>query len=164
MRRPARALRLLAALFIQLALGVLCLHLLDRAVGSIWPEGLCLPPGYRFGARTTEFSFEARTNDLGFRDSSERWSQTAQPLIAAIGDSFTYGWGVAEAEAWPRVMERQLGGFARVANLGVAGGLPHSYAEVVGKAIPRLRPDLIIVAVLQGDDLAQPAQEPPFLD
>jgi lysophospholipase L1-like esterase len=85
-------------------------------------------------------------------------------LIAAIGDSFTYGWGVAEAEAWPRVMERQLGGLARVANLGVAGGLPRTYAEVAERAVPRLRPDLIIVAVLQGDDLAQPAQEPPFLD
>jgi hypothetical protein len=42
-----------------------------------------------------------------------------------------------------------------IANLGRPGAHPASYAEVAQKAVPLLKPDVLLVAVLQGDDLAQ---------
>src|SRR6266545_6430587 len=164
MAKAGQPFRFVVQAFFQILLGVLFLHLLDKGVGWGWPEGLCLPPISHLAVRTSEFSFEARTNDLGFRDKSERWARPKGPLVVTIGDSFTYGWGVADDDAWPRVLERRLGGGAGVANLGVPGAHPLHYADIVERALPALRPDLILVAVLQGDDLAQPLQEPDVRD
>src|SRR5262249_54664646 len=44
-----------------------------------------------------------------------------------------------------------------VINGGAAGGSPMTYAEVAERAVPAVRPDIVLVAVLQGDDLVQMA-------
>ena len=78
--------------------------------------------------------------------------------IIALGDSFTYGWGVAVADSWPRVLQRRLiesGRRAEVLNLGCPGASVDAYAEIARRAIPLLKPDFVLVAVLQGDDLGQ---------
>jgi hypothetical protein len=41
------------------------------------------------------------------------------------------------------------------ANLGAPGASPTQYAETAERAIPLLRPDLVIVCVLQGNDFGQ---------
>jgi lysophospholipase L1-like esterase len=76
----------------------------------------------------------------------------------AVGDSFTYGWGVDNKEAWPEVLENNLkhqNFDVEIVNLGVPGGSPGSYANTAEKAIPILQPDLVVIAMIQGDDLAQ---------
>ena len=78
--------------------------------------------------------------------------------IAVVGDSFTFGWGVDENDAWPRVLEKILRTHnhqVTVFNLGKTGASPEDYASIVSKMIPVVRPDLLLVAILQGDDLAQ---------
>ena len=50
---------------------------------------------------------------------------------------------------------RQRGHKVEIANLGRGGTYPRNYADVAEKAIPLLKPDLVLIAVLQGDDLAQ---------
>ena len=78
--------------------------------------------------------------------------------MLAIGDSFTFGWGVSLEESWPKVLEatlRQAGVAVEVANLGFPGGSPVDYANIATRAVPALQPDLVLVAVLQGDDLGQ---------
>src|ERR1035441_7805937 len=83
--------------------------------------------------------------------------------VLAIGDSFTYGWGVDGEDSWPKVMERELrqGGLdIEVANLGMPGAGPREYAALAERAIPLLRPDLIVVGMLQADDLFQAAESP----
>ncbi len=42
-----------------------------------------------------------------------------------------------------------------VANLGLPGGSPIDYANIAARAVPTLKPDLVLVGVLQGDDLSQ---------
>ena len=39
--------------------------------------------------------------------------------------------------------------------LGLGGAFPQMYADLAEKAVPMLKPDLALVAVLQGDDFAQ---------
>ena len=86
--------------------------------------------------------------------------------MLALGDSFTFGFGVEAKQAWPKTLEAYLqtaGYDVEIANLGRPGGSPRDYAAIAEKTIPLLKPDLVIVAVLQGDDLAQMA-DPPQMD
>lgn len=143
----------------------------DRIVGSFIEKpvdsaGLIFPPNSALVYDTPEFSFTADVNWLGFRDRDFTTEKKAKIRVLAIGDSFTFGWGVAAAESWPKVLEANLRGHGRdveIANLGQPGASPLLYAETASRAIPMLKPDLVIVAITQGDDLAQMKEvtEPP---
>src|SRR5258707_3204691 len=143
---------------------VVCLGLsiaLDRAVGLFSPAqntGLVFPPNAHRHFQIPEFSFAVDINSLGFRDREFSLHKTAKVRILAIGDSFTYGWGVEANQSWPKVLEAELrasGHDVEIANLGKPGGSPVAYADIAERATPVLRPDLLIIAVLQCDDLAQ---------
>lgn len=109
---------------------------------------------------TREFHYVARINNLGFRDHDFTAGRSSNKRVIVLGDSFTYGWGVDGDESWPKVLERSLSN-VEVANLGSPGGYPRTYADLAEKAIPLLRPDLVIVAVVEGDDLHQCAERAP---
>jgi lysophospholipase L1-like esterase len=143
---------------------------LDRLAGLFQPAktqsaGLIFPPNVEHHFRTREFSYKVQTNSLGFRDREFRLEKTAKIRMLALGDSFTFGYGVEAKQAWPKTLEAYLqtaGYDVEIANLGRPGGSPRDYAAIAEKTIPLLKPDLVIVAVLQGDDLAQmtdPAQK-----
>lgn len=144
-------------------LPVFTLFVADQLVGFyLWqnpPETLLVFPAHnRVSYRTPEFSFTANTNAIGIRDREVGERKRGRHRILAIGDSFTYGWGVDEEQAWPKVLERLLGEKKRdaeVFNLGCPGGSVDAYALIAEKAIPLLKPDLVVIAVLQGDDLKQ---------
>jgi lysophospholipase L1-like esterase len=68
--------------------------------------------------------------------------------IVAIGESTTFGVGLAEAEAWPRLLETSLREHAmpvEVFNFGVIGhSLAHGVAQYEGR-VRGLQPDVVIV-------------------
>jgi lysophospholipase L1-like esterase len=125
-----------------------------RNAGLIWG------PYSTVSHTTREFSYVARINNLGFRDRDFSRGKAAGRRAIVLGDSFTYGWGVNNDDPWPKVLERSLRN-VEIANLGAPGGYPRSYADLAEKAIPLLRPDLVIVAVVQSDDLNQSAEKAP---
>ena len=137
--------------------------LFDRFVLGLYVQkqakaGLVFPPQTETYYYTPEFSFTAKINSLGFRGREFSPDNKKSVKILAIGNSMTYGWGVEENRAWPHVLEdnlSRLGCDVEVANLGQPGGYPATYAKIAEKAIPVLKPDLVIVAVLQGHDLAK---------
>src|SRR5712691_7679877 len=139
----------------------------DRLTGlfvSSHEQGLIFPRNVTRHFQTPEFSFTITTNALGFRDRDFSQSKTARTRIVALGDSFTYGWGVEAEESWPKALEQRLrssGLDVEVANLGKPGASPRDYADIAEKSISLLRPDVVIVGVLQGDDLAQMDLPPP---
>jgi lysophospholipase L1-like esterase len=157
-----RVLPLLLSLIICIGLSVA----LDRVLGLFVPQtaqmsGLIFPPNARHEFKTLEFSFILETNSFGFRDREFDPQRATGRRILAIGDSFTYGWGVEGGQSWPKVLESRLradGQDVEIANLGKPGASPQNYAEIAEKATPLFKPDLIIIAVLQGDDLAQMEQ------
>jgi lysophospholipase L1-like esterase len=133
---------------------------MDRAAGLALGgrEALIFPANSRFRLKTSEFDFEAHINSLGFRDRRFRRTATQKTRVLAIGDSFTYGWGVQDSEPWPKVLERdlsRLGMPIEIANLGRPGAGPDQYLAIAQAAVPLLRPRWIIVGLLQGDDLSQ---------
>ena len=136
----------------------------DRVVGMFVAHrepGLVFPSNARYHFQTPEFSFNLEINSLGFRDREFSIRRTAKTRILALGDSFTYGWGVEASQSWPKLVESNLratGHDVEIANLGKPGGSPRNYADIAEKATPALKPDLLIIVVLQGDDLAQMEQ------
>jgi len=145
---------------IFLGLAAIADHLiLPPLLRSQGEKGLLFPPGSEFQYQTPEFAHSARINSLGFR--GREWHVEKAPTtkrILAIGDSFTFGMGVEQDQTWPALLEKRIradGHAVEIANLGRPGADPAAYADVARRAIPLLKPDIILVAILQGDDLAQ---------
>lgn len=135
--------------------------LMDRAIGILYPaskrQGLLFPPNTSVAIKTPEFTYTVETNSLGVRDREFTLAKQAATRIVALGDSFTYGWGVDIENSWPKELERLLqaaGHDAEVLNLGCPGASVDQYADVAEKVLPLLKPDVVLVGVLQGDDLA----------
>lgn len=149
---PAAVLSIAAVFLLDLGFG-----LWFRATAATTP--LLFPPHATLPMHTSEFHCTVTTNALGLRDDEVPPDPDPTELrILAIGDSFTYGWGVELAEAWPKVLEQQLranGHRVRVHNLGCPGTTVDDYTAAATAAIPVLRPQLVLVGVLSGDDLAQ---------
>lgn len=121
-------------------------------------EGLIFPPRAIAHYATPEFDFQVRVNNLGFRGKDFAPQKRKGYRVVALGDSFTFGWGNPIQDTWPQILEHNLqkrGIEVEVANLGRPGLYPAHYAQIAEKAVPLLEPDLVVVAVTQGDDLAQ---------
>jgi lysophospholipase L1-like esterase len=91
-------------------------------------------------------------NPLGLRGPAiEADASEDRYRIVALGDSCTFGKGVAEADTWPRQLESLLGealsGVRRVvvANLGVNGYSGTTYERIFREVGLGLEPDLVVV-------------------
>jgi lysophospholipase L1-like esterase len=75
--------------------------------------------------------------------------------IIVVGDSLTYGVGVAEEETYCRVLEGLLSREYRVEvlNLGILGLQSEDVVKVVKEFAPRLQPNLIIYGICLNDYL-----------
>jgi len=145
------------ALAFTLAVGV------DWAAGRIWPAGtkpgvmnLVFPPYFETVFTSADFTFDVHTNSLGLREREISPAKTSGYRIAALGDSFTYGEGVQAEDTWLRKLEtnlRNLGYDIETVNMGKPGAGPPDYDEIAEAGLPYVRPDLVIVAMLQGDDV-----------
>jgi hypothetical protein len=122
-------------------------------------SGYTLRPGFhgREIARGHEFDVPVTIDARGLRDHAH--AAPPRPVVIAIGDSMTFGEGVAAEEAWPAVLEHRLG--ARVYGAGVPGyGSPQMRGRL-HRLLPTLRPDLVIVALSPHWDQQRCAQ--PFV-
>jgi hypothetical protein len=72
-------------------------------------------PDVQLSYRAPEFEMRIRTNDEGLR--SGPIPAGPAPTVLFIGDSFTFGWGVSEAERYTDLIGKQLGG-VRTVNAG----------------------------------------------
>ena len=137
---------------------------LDWAAGRIWPAGtkpgaksIVFPPAFETVFTSADFTFDVRTNSLGLRERELAPTKTTAYRIAALGDSFTYGEGVQIEDTWLRKLEtslRNLGYDVETVNMGKPGAGPPDYDAIAEAGLPYVHPDLVIVAMLQGDDVA----------
>lgn len=119
-------------------------------------------PNWETVHETDEFRVTVHTNDLGLRGAP---AAAAKPpgtcRILVLGDSFAFGFGVEDDEAFPAVLARALPpppGFDRleVLNAGVAGWSADQYLLYLETQGFALAPDLLLLAVTENDpaDLA----------
>lgn len=108
-------------------------------------------PGMRGTYERDEFRFPIRINAHGMRDAEVDRQPGARKRIAVLGDSFTWGIGVADEDRFTERLERARG--VEVLNFGVAGYSPVQYRLMIGDALS-FRPDLVVIAFCLGNDFA----------
>lgn len=77
-------------------------------------------------------------------------------VIVALGDSLTAGYGLAEEEAWPALLERRLAAEGRpwrVVNAGVSGETSSGALARVDWVLRQLRPDVVVLETGANDGL-----------
>jgi len=148
---------------IAVVLSLCALRAVDAVLGLLVPvasvgRGLVFDANSAAEGGTNEFTSSIHINSLGFRDREFSIPRSNVQRVVALGDSMTWGWGVEQEAAWPKVLERTLvaGGTAvEVANLGKPGASPADYADIAERSLPILKPDLTVIGVLQLDDIKQ---------
>jgi lysophospholipase L1-like esterase len=119
---------------------------------------------FKFGYSNAEWDYFdqdgcvlVQHNSRGFRDREFPLEKPAGELrVLALGDSFTYGQGVGQDDAWPQVLERAIaserGGSVEVINAGFCSGhTPHYYAPWLAADGLAFQPDLVIVGLCLND-------------
>ena len=101
-----------------------------------------------------DFSIRVRTSGLGFRiDEGAKRPIRSHPLVLAVGDSFTFGWGVEYEQAWPAQLESMLnerhvsGSGSQVINAGVSGYSLRQIRRLTLDLIEELNPEVVVVGV-----------------
>ena len=177
MKRRGQNLLLVAgsvALFLGLAEAVLWLvapppRLAPIAPGSfaVAPWGLGLTPGFtgwtdnRIEYRDRVFHVDARGRRV---TPAARSIAVPRRRVWVLGDSQTFGQGLADAETWPNVLQRRLlaAGPAdvRVENLGVPAINVDQYHSRLKATLPATRPgDLVLVGLSWNDLVTDQARD-----
>jgi hypothetical protein len=105
-------------------------------------------PGLNFSYASPEFTMQVRTNAEGLRGPELADSDDA-PTILFIGDSFTFGWGVAEDQRFSDVIGRGLGRPAsgRPVRIVNAGHWMYAFDQqlvLMRELIARYRPKVVV--------------------
>lgn len=96
-------------------------------------------------------------NSLGMRGPDRTWSKEAGTFrIAALGDSHTFGWGVANQDTFVSVLARRLDERlpkrrVEAWNLGVPGYNTVQEVADLERRIDRLKPDLLVLLWVAND-------------
>jgi lysophospholipase L1-like esterase len=107
-----------------------------------------------------------KTNSYGMRDRERTLQKPPGTVrIAAIGDSFAFGFGVSAEETFASVLEgmlnessRDAGGRYEVLNFGVSGYCSRDEALVVKYKAVAWNPDVVVVAYVLNDPETDPIQ------
>ncbi|GEM_PF-4104491 len=104
----------------------------------------------RAHARGKTYAFQVRINSLGFRGPEVAPPSPGTVRVAVLGRSVAFGWGVAERQAWPFVMERLLaakGVSAQVVNLSVPAWTLGDIYVAAHRFLSRLRPKVLLLPI-----------------
>jgi len=175
-RRVGRSPRLttkLLALLIALGVAALLAEAIVRVARPGHP-GFRLPqvehrpvPGLGFemvpGQQAYTWASPARINSLGFRGPEPR-DVPGRPLVFCIGDSMTFGNNVDESVTYPFLLQQLIQHRwpelrPETLNMGVQRYFTYQEIEVLKRHAPRLRPDIVTVAVYVNDLGRRPARD-----
>ena len=128
----------------------------DSPTGRRPVPGQPLPPNTRFIVEGPEYSLEYQTDDRGFRTAVTRTgaAETAARRFVVLGDSFTFGSGVAYPDTWPARLQEGLhreGLLVEVINAGLWGYDTRSEVLLLEKLLPTLDPDFVLLVFLPND-------------
>lgn len=157
LRNSSWFINLFASFFFSVLLFYLFVSI-DRLLISRIQVGLIFPANTEVVYEGNEFHVSAKINSLGFRDYEFAKEKQTDSRILAFGDSYTFGWGVDVDSCWVKLTEAALqekGHRVEFLNLGQPGKFSKDYADHAAIAIPFLKPDIVVIAILQGNDLYQ---------
>jgi len=108
--------------------------------------------------KDTPYAVKISFNRQGFREKEFAPKAPGKKRIVILGDSFTYGHGMADSLCYPRVMEKLLGekcpaGHYEVLNLGVGNtGIGWIY-RISPVVLKKLKPDILIYGYFFNDPM-----------
>jgi len=111
------------------------------------------PHRYDRVAQRCPYAVEFRYNSLRFRDVEPASKPAGVRRVVVVGDSFTEGQGVKEADTYPRVLERLLvagGGRWEVVNCGRRGADFPALFDAFHDAL-KYDPDLVVYGMVLND-------------
>jgi lysophospholipase L1-like esterase len=101
-----------------------------------------------------EFTYKVNINSLGMRDKEISIDKPkGKQRIAVMGDSFTWGVGVAESDRFTNILENKSNGKYEVLNFGVSGYGPIQYLVQLDKIL-KFNPDIVFLTFCLGNDFA----------
>jgi len=126
-------------------------------------RGFTLSPNQIAFTKDQAATIDAR----GFRTSGMTATAELSPFrIIALGDSFTFGYGVADHETWPAMLEPRLGPKVRVINAGTTSYSVFHELDLLKEKGLGLKPRLLIHGLYWNDHMMnrppRPA-DPPLL-
>ncbi len=92
----------------------------------------------------------------GFRVSGTVDPGVARDRVLALGDSYTFGWGVGDRETFCAQLQEMSHGKLEVINAGIPGYGLFQEEGLLRRVIDDIRPRYIVVTVIEGDVLRQP--------
>jgi lysophospholipase L1-like esterase len=100
-------------------------------------------------------TFPYRTNGHGLRDRDRPAKQPGTRRVLVLGDSYTWGYAVAEEEAFPQAAERLLKARGR-ADIEVVNGAVPDYnsrqqRQLLAQLLPIYQPDAVFLAYVVND-------------
>lgn len=115
------------------------------------------------GNADTTRTFPYRTNAHGLRDRDRPAKPAGTKRVLVMGDSYTWGYAVAEEEAYPQVAERVLAARGRPDIEVVNGGIPDYNSrmerQLLAQLMPIYQPDAVFLAYVVND--AEPSTAMP---
>jgi hypothetical protein len=139
------------------------LKLLDIAVGfTLNKIGYykAMSPSITEMYSTSEFYGAYKTSSQGIRNAEVKIPKPKGIYrILAIGDSFTYGFGVNDGKAWPALLEKKLQSDFKieVVNAGAPGLDPYNEISVCKAYADQFNVDMIVMGLYSTEDLYQAA-------
>lgn len=92
-----------------------------------------------------------KNNSLGFWSVEPPVGERQRPLLAIVGDSFTWGQGVASEQRYTDEIQRRLGSRATVLNFGRGGASTRSQLQEILPAVASVKPDIVLLGYLAND-------------
>ena len=119
--------------------------------------GYALRPQFSAVFVRPEYATPVNINALGMRGPELRPRRENTLRILALGDSFTWGYGATEQEAWPYLLERALANRyptndIQVLNAGVPGYGTDEALIFLKQRGAALKPDIVITMFFAGND------------
>jgi lysophospholipase L1-like esterase len=107
-----------------------------------------------------EFSYPVEINSIGMWDAEIADKRKDEFRVAFLGDSFTWGVGVAYGERFTEVVEAQ-NPIINALNFGASGYSPVQYLLQIDQVLA-LKPDYVIIAFCLGNDLTDNVESDPY--
>ncbi|MEM1449478.1 MAG: GDSL-type esterase/lipase family protein [Planctomycetota bacterium] len=114
-------------------------------------------------AGTGGVTWSYRIDERGFRSGPPRSANEDATRVVALGDSYTFGWAVEDAEAYPSALARELDASAdsvEVINAGVPGFNTVQALSYLRERWNDLDPDVVVLGFVMND--AEPPRIAPI--
>lgn len=124
----------------------------EEVIGRHDPDlGWSLTPGARSHVVADRAEYDVAINSRGFRDVERGPRRPGVGRIALVGDSYGFGWGVAQEETFASLLERDPRVGGEVANLCVPGYATDQELWTLERESKALAPDLVLVQFCAND-------------